>query len=156
MVKTYDLSRFTEAHRRSFETALGEIRNGRKNTHWMWYILPQLQGLGRSATSRFYALSGVDEAKAFLDDPYLGGNLKEICSALLLLDTDDPVRVFGRPDGMKLRSCMTLFSRAAGSPSVFDEVLDKYFGGEQDNLTLKMLEGKDSRPPAVSACCARH
>lgn len=144
MIPTYDLTRFTEAHMRSFETALGEIRRGRKISHWMWYIFPQLQGLGRSDVSRYYAMSGTGEAKAFLDDPYLGGNLKEICSALLKLNTDDPVRVFGRPDDMKLRSCMTLFSRAAGSPSVFDEVLDKYFGGEQDDLTLKMLEGKDS------------
>ena len=135
-----DLSRFTAAHKQSFQNALNEIHNGRKETHWMWYIFPQVQGLGRSETSRYYSISGLAEAKEFWDDPYLGGNLKEICSVLLQLGMRNPTEIFGRPDDMKLRSCMTLFSCVAEDNSVFDEVLNQYFDGKPDYRTLKILK----------------
>ena len=104
-----DLYRFVSAQQTSYRQALAEIQNGRKVTHWMWFIFPQLQGLGHSATSQYYAIRSLDEARAYLQDPYLGGNLLEISRALLALDTNDPVQVFGRPDDRKLCSSMTLY-----------------------------------------------
>jgi uncharacterized protein (DUF1810 family) len=139
MQRNIDLSRFTEAHRRSYQTALAEIRGGRKRSHWMWYIFPQIHGLGYTSTSRHYAIRSLEEASAFLDDPYLGGNLREICMALLALETDDPRLVFGSPDDLKLRSSMTLFALVSGEDSVFQQVLDKYYGGRPDRLTLDIL-----------------
>ena len=138
-----DLTRFTEAHRQSYQSALSEIRNGRKTSHWMWYIFPQLLGLGHSPISRYYSIRDLDEAEAFLRNPYLGGNLLEICRALLALHTDDATEVFGKPDDMKLRSSMTLFSLVDGCDPVFREVLDKYFGGKRDLRTLELLGKED-------------
>ncbi len=136
----YNLSRFTEAHRRDYALALREIRRGRKRSHWMWYIFHQLGGLGRSATAERYAISGLEEAKAFLADPCLGGNLRQICSALLELESSDPVEVFGgHTDAMKLRSSMTLFACAAEGEDIFRRVLDKFFGGRMDGRTLGYL-----------------
>ena len=134
-----DLNRFTRAHERDYERALSEIRQGRKTSHWMWYIFPQIAGLGRSETSAFYAIRDAQEAAAFLRDGYLGGHLRTICQALMALDTDDPGEVFGWPDDMKLRSCMTLFAAAAPDEPVFSQVLDKFFGGERDERTLALL-----------------
>ena len=134
-----DLSRFVEAQRRDYPTALKEIRNGKKESHWMWYIFPQLRGLGESQTSQRYAVRDLEEARAFLADPYLGGNLREISEALLSLETDDPRAVFGRPDDMKLRSSMTLFALVSEEGSVFHRVLDKYCGGRLDARTLGLL-----------------
>lgn len=105
----------------------------------MWYIFPQIYGLGDSSMARRYAIMSLDEARAFLSDPYLGGNLHEISAALLALETNDPGEVFDWPDDLKLRSCMTLFALAAGGDSVFQRVLDKYFGGAQDQKTLEIL-----------------
>ena len=139
MSDAIDLSRFIEAHRQHYPTALSEIKRGRKTTHWMWYIFPQIHGLGSSPTARHYAIRGLDEAKAFLHDPYLGGNLTEISQALLALDTNRPDEVFFWPDDMKLRSCMTLFARISAGDSVFHRVLDKYFGGRPDDRTLSIL-----------------
>ena len=93
-----DLLRFKEAQRRDFDTALAEIKNGRKQSHWLWYIFPQIHGLGFSSMSAYYAIKDLKEAEDFLNDPYLGGNLRKISEALLELDTDDPHRVFGSPD----------------------------------------------------------
>ena len=135
MNETYDLSRFASAHRTDYDKALREIRNGKKESHWMWYIFPQLQGLGRSYQANYYGISGLGEAKAFLADPCLGAHLREISEALLGLETGDPGRVFGYPDALKLRSCMTLFSAASDGPSVFDKVLEKYYGGVRDHAT---------------------
>lgn len=141
-----DLSRFTQAHRRDYETALREIRGGRKQSHWMWYIFPQAVGLGYSSTSQFYGIRSLEEARAFLEDPYLGGHLREISRALLELETNDPRQVFGPPDDWKLRSCMTLFGAVSGEGSLFHRVLDKYFGGRPDNRTLGLLsKGPGSR-----------
>ena len=135
-----DLSRFTQAHERDYETALSEIRNGRKRSHWMWYIFPQLKGLGMSSTSDYYGIKDMDEAKAFLSDPYLGGNLREISNALLKLDTNNALEVFGSPDNLKLCSSMTLFASAEGESSVFRKVLEKFFQGKDDERTLALLK----------------
>ena len=134
-----DLSRFTAAQQSSYQTALGEIRRGRNISHWMWYIFPQVAGLGMSPTSQYYAISGLKEAEAYLDDPVLGPRLVEISNALMNLDTSDADDVFGWPDNMKLRSSMTLFSLVPSADPVFGKVLDKYFGGEPDDMTLRIL-----------------
>lgn len=105
----------------------------------MWYIFPQIQGLGKSSISKFYAINNLDEAKAFLNNSYLGNNLIEISKALLELDIYDAREIFGRPDDMKLKSSMTLFARACENNEVFLAVLDKYFNGKQDYLTIKIL-----------------
>ena len=139
MENSFDLSRFTKAHRYSYQTALSEIKNGRKTSHWMWYIFPQMRGLGRSDTSRYYAIQSLDEAKAFLKDPYLGKNLLEISNTLLALDTNNATEVFGKPDDWKLKSCMTLLFIISEDGSVFHKVLDKFFYGKPDKRTLKML-----------------
>ena len=139
-----DLSRFRQAHERDYGRALAEVRNGRKTTHWMWYIFPQVAGLGMSSTSRHYAIGGIDEARAYLEDPVLGGHMQELCAALLELGTDDAIKVFGNIDAVKLRSSMTLFSLAvpdSWGQDPFEEVLVKYFGGERDARTLELLEG---------------
>ena len=139
MAEFYDLSRYTRAHRGNYARALSEIRAGRKTSHWMWYIFPQLQGLGRSDTSRYYALKGLEEARAFLADPVLGRNLLEICRALLALPTDSALEVLGTPDNLKLRSSMTLFAQADQENPIFPAVLDKFFGGRPDAKTLALL-----------------
>lgn len=138
----YDLSRFITAHERDYHRALTEIKNGRKVSHWMWYIFPQLKGLGRSSTSEYYGISDIEEAKAFLQNPILGAHLIEISSELLLLDTDNAEKVMGHPDDMKLRSSMTLFSAAMGQDGVFQNVLDKFFHGKKDSRTLRMLNSQ--------------
>ncbi len=136
---TYDLRRFISAQKQDYLTALEEIRRGRKRSHWMWYIFPQLRGLGMSSTSYFYGIESLEEARAFLDDPYLGGNLREISQALLSLDTGDARSVMGSPDDLKLRSSMTLFSLAAPEEPVFKKVLEKFYRGVQDPATLRIL-----------------
>ena len=136
---TYDLRRFISAQKQDYLTALEEIRRGRKRSHWMWYIFPQLRGLGMSSTSYFYGIESLEEARAFLDDPYLGGNLREISQALLSLDTGDARSVMGSPDDLKLRSSMTLFSLAAPEEPVFKKVLEKFYRGVQDPTTLRIL-----------------
>ena len=139
MTQTYDLSRFEKAHRRDYARALREIKNGRKMSHWMWYIFPQIHGLGFSSTAQFYAIRSLDEAIAFLNDPYLGSNLTEISTALLDLQTNNATQVFGFPDDLKLKSSMTLFKFAANGPCVFDEVLEKYYDGTIDYQTKQIL-----------------
>ena len=134
-----DLSRFIQAQKQDYDTALREIRNGKKESHWMWYIFPQIRGLGTSRMSEYYAVQSRGEAAAFLEDPYLGRNLEEITRALLELDGNDAYAVFGYPDHMKLRSCMTLFACVSEEGSVFHRVLEKYFGGKPDTATLRLL-----------------
>lgn len=134
-----NLSRFREAQERSYSIALEEIRRGRKNSHWMWYIFPQLKGLGKSYTSEFYGIEGLEEARAYWADPVLGGRLVEISEALLNLNTNNATFVFGRPDDMKLKSSMTLFAAAVPECEVFGKVLEKFFGGKADVRTLRML-----------------
>lgn len=134
------LQRFTEAQKKDFDTALSEIRSGHKRSHWMWYIFPQIHGLGFSSTSAYYAIQSMAEAKDFLNDPYLGANLRAISEALLKLDTDDPYQVFGSPDYLKLLSCMTLFEAAEEKSGVFTRVIEKYYKGRRDDKTLKILK----------------
>ena len=122
----YDLNRFLTAQRRDYAAALREIQNGRKRSHWIWYIFPQVAGLGMSSTSQYYAISGLDEARAYLREPTLRAHLLEISSALLALDESDPTAVFGFPDDLKLHSSMTLFAAAAPDEPVFSAVLDKF------------------------------
>lgn len=139
MEKRYDLSRFVSAQQRDYTIALREIQGGRKRSHWMWYIFPQLKGLGMSYTAQLYGIEGLGEARAFLADPYLGGNLREICAALLELDTNDASYVFGYPDDLKLRSSMTLFKLASDGDTVFGAVLQKFYSGREDQRTRELL-----------------
>jgi uncharacterized protein (DUF1810 family) len=138
----YDLERFIRAQETDYRTALTEIRNGRKRSHWMWYIFPQIAGLGFSSTSKYYSLKNVEEAKAYLDDETLGKRLMEISGVLLNLESSDAAKIFGTPDDMKLRSSMTLFSRVKGADPVFQKVLDKFFGGLPDEKTIRLLRGE--------------
>ena len=135
----YDLSRFLEAQKNAYDTALREIRAGRKRSHWMWYIFPQIRGLGYSAMAQHYAIRNLGEAREYLQHPLLGPRLIEISEALLSLDESDPRRVMGSPDDLKLRSCMTLFQCAAPDQPVFGKVLDKFYGGRPDGRTLEIL-----------------
>ena len=135
----YNLQRFEKAHQHEFKTALEEIRNGKKISHWMWYIFPQLKGLGLSEISRYYAIENLLEARDFLDHPVLGSNLLLISSELLRLETNNPAAIFGKPDDLKLHSSMTLFSLVPGTNPVFRQVLDKYFEGVPDPQTMRLL-----------------
>ena len=133
------LKRFVDAQEHSYAAALREIRAGRKESHWMWYIFPQLKGLGRSPTAEYYGITDLQEAKGYFDHPILGPRLTEISEALLSLDCNNASQIFGWPDDMKLRSCMTLFAVAAPDEPIFQAVLDKFFGGEKDPRTLALL-----------------
>ena len=133
------LDRFLDAQRGDYAAALAEVRRGRKTSHWMWYIFPQIAGLGQSSTARYYSIRDLEEAREYYAHPVLGQRLREISGALLELRGSDPVAVFGGIDSMKLKSSMTLFAVAAPDDSLFQQVLDKYYGGEQDALTLRIL-----------------
>ena len=133
------LERFVEAQSRDYETALREIRGGRKRSHWMWYIFPQLRGLGYSSTAQFYGIRDLQEARDYMAHPLLGPRLLEISEALLGLETDNPGAVMGYPDDLKLCSCMTLFELAAPEQPVFARVLEKYYAGRRDQRTLTLL-----------------
>ena len=135
----YDLERFKKAQAEDYKTALEEIKHGRKESHWIWYIFPQLKELGFSSTAKYYGIDGIDEAKAYMADADLRRNLLEITDALLRQPDKDIHRVMGSPDDLKLRSSMTLFEAAAPDCSVFGEVLDRFYGGERDDATLKRL-----------------
>lgn len=139
MNANHDLSRFVSAQEGRYEMAYAELANGRKRSHWMWYIFPQLSGLGSSPMARRYALSGLEEAKAFLAHPLLGTRLVNISALLLSLDKGNPTEIFGFPDDIKLRSSMTLFALARPEEPVFQQVLDRFFGGDKDPLTLRLL-----------------
>lgn len=134
-----DLSRFHSAQEYDYQTALSEIRQGRKQSHWMWYTFPQIAGLGRSSLTQYYAIADLQEAKDYMNDPVLGPRLIEISSALLELDSNNPTEVMGCPDDIKLKSSMPLFLTARPDCTVFAEVLDKYYKGERDKWTLKIL-----------------
>ena len=133
------LDRFLDAQRGDYAAALAEVRRGRKTSHWMWYIFPQIAGLGQSSTARYYSIRDLEEAREYYAHPVLGQRLREISGALLELRDSDPVAVFGGIDSMKLKSSMTLFAVAAPDDPLFQQVLDKYYGGEQDALTLRIL-----------------
>ena len=137
----FALQRFVDAQDRdgTYEQALRELRAGRKRSHWMWFVFPQVAGLGRSGTAQYYAVSGLDEARAYLAHPVLGPRLRECAAALTQLGAADPVAVFGSVDAQKLRSSMTLFASAAPDEPVFGQVLDQYFGGTPDDATTCRL-----------------
>ncbi len=136
----YDLKRFVRAQDGTYEVALAEIRGGRKRSHWMWYVFPQCAGLGHSETSQHYAIRSVDEAQAYLSHPVLGSRLMECVEAVLKVEGRTARDLFGSPDDLKLRSCATLFAQVSPPESVFEQVLDRYFGGERDPRTLEWLQ----------------
>ena len=142
MSSEYNLERFIEAQKTSFEIALSEIKMGRKKSHWMWYIFPQVQGLGFSETSKFYAIKNIDEARAFLEHPVLGERLLRICNELLNLESNNAYNILGSPDDLKLQSSMTLFSSLNINP-VFQKVLEKFFSGIEDDKTLEKIGRKE-------------
>jgi uncharacterized protein (DUF1810 family) len=133
------LTRFLDAQANTYQTALAEIRNGRKRSHWMWYIFPQIQGLGLSETARFYAIQDLREVTAYARHPVLGPRLVEISTALLGLKSSDASAIMGSPDDLKLRSSMTLFAAVPGADPVFRAVLAKFFGGREDEKTLRII-----------------
>lgn len=135
----YNLDRFKTAQPQDYDTALQEVRSGHKRSHWIWYIFPQIAGLGMSSISEYYAIQNMDEAKAYLADPLLRSRLLEISSALLEMKSSDPGDVMGWPDNLKLRSSMTLFQAAAPEEPVFRKVLEKFFRGRPDDRTLAIL-----------------
>lgn len=134
-----DLQRFKDAQKNDYELALREIKSGRKRSHWMWYIFPQIHGLGRTSISEYFSIKNLQEARDYLKDPVLGTRLVEISKALLDLSTSDPQAVFGSPDDLKLRSCMTLFEKADPENPVFGKVLDRYYNGQRDQRTLEIV-----------------
>ena len=135
----YDLNRFIAAQERDYETALKEIKEGFKRSHWMWYIFPQISGLGHSPMAKKYEIVDLGEAKAYMENPYLRDNLIRICRALLECGKDDIEDIMGYPDNLKLCSCMTLFEMAAPEVEVFNKVLDVYFEGQRDKSTLDLV-----------------
>lgn len=135
----HNLQRFLDAQERDYQTALAEITDGQKRSHWMWYIFPQYEGLGFSSTSRHYAIKSLEEAKAYLDHSILGPRLLECMDALLSINDKSARAIVGSPDDMKLKSSMTLFAHVSPDGSVFEEVLDRYFDGQRDQKTLKLV-----------------
>ena len=137
--KEYNLDRFLKAQELMYPWALREMKNGRKQTHWMWFIFPQLKAIGQSSTALYYGIEDLDEAKQYLAHPVLGTRLKEISEVLLSLETNDPCKVMGEIDALKLCSSMTLFAEVAGYDSVFGKVIDKYYNGNKDMNTIRIL-----------------
>ena len=142
MADPFDLTRFVAAQAESYATALAEIRQGRKRSHWMWYVFPQLAGLGHSAMARAYAIRSIDEARAYLAHPTLGPRLRACVAALDRLEETSAEAVFGGIDAIKLRSSLTLFA-AAGDEPAFGAALDRWFGGRRDEATLGLLGQAD-------------
>jgi uncharacterized protein (DUF1810 family) len=140
MTNDYVLKRFIEAQEKDYPVALAEVKNGKKTSHWMWYIFPQIHGLGFSETSRFYAIKDINEAEEFLKHPVLGSRLIQICNELLELNTNNANKIFGSPDDLKLHSSVTLFSLLPNTDSVFQKILDKFFNGKKDTKTLRIIE----------------
>jgi uncharacterized protein (DUF1810 family) len=137
----YELQRFVDAQQDVFETALEELREGSKQSHWMWFVFPQLAGLGRSPTAQYFAISSLDEARAYLEDPLLGLRLRQCLAALLQWTGKRTAeQIFGPIDAMKLKSSLTLFEAASNNP-LFGHALDVFFGGERDERTLALLNG---------------
>lgn len=140
MTKNKELSKFLEAQNQLYLKALAEIKNGQKVSHWMWFIFPQIKGLGRSEMAQRFAINDLEEATAYLEHPVLGKHLVEISKKLLNLQGKTATQIFGTPDDMKLRSSMTLFSQVENTDPVFQEVLDRYYNGVADNKTLQTLQ----------------
>lgn len=135
----YDLQRFVDAQQAHYEQALNELRSGRKHSHWMWFIFPQLQGLGRSAMAQRYAISGRDEAIAYLQHPLLGARLRACTEAMLEHGSRSARQILGSPDDLKFHSSMTLFAQAASDPALFEQALQVFFNGRPDPASLERL-----------------
>ena len=138
-VDPFQLNRFVEAQEEVYDQALAEIRSGQKRSHWMWFIFPQFDGLGFSATSKRYSIKSLAEAEAYLRHPVLGPRLQECCEAALSVSGRSAFEIFGSPDEMKLQSCATLFALVSAPDSVFRRLLDRYFHGERDDTTLRLI-----------------
>jgi uncharacterized protein (DUF1810 family) len=136
----FNLRRFVEAQERDYASVLAELRAGRKRSHWIWYIFPQIHGLGVSAMSQKYAISGPDEARAYFEHSVLGPRVRECTQIVLNLEGRTAEQIFPYPDDLKFRSCMTLFERCAADPAIFRAALLKYFGGTPDQATLDILQ----------------
>ena len=141
----FNLDSIVDAQAPCHAAVLDELRRGRKRTHWMWFIFPQLAGLGSSATARHFALSGEAEARAYLNHPVLGARLVACAEAMLAAPGDSATAILGTPDDLKLCSCATLFARVAGPGSVFERLLARFYGGVPDARTLALLEGGEAR-----------
>ena len=137
----YNLNRFIDAQKTNYNQALIEIKNGKKITHWVWYIFPQIKGLGISDISIYYSIENIEEAKEYLQNEYLKNNLLEITKALLDLDSNNPTEILGYPDDLKVKSCMTLFYYASNI-DLFKKVIDKYYNKEFDSNTINLIKRK--------------
>jgi len=136
-----DLNKFVKAQDSNYEQALSEVKSGRKSSHWMWYIFPQYKGLGFSETSKYYSIQSLYEARCYLNHPLLGSRLRQITNELLLIDENNANKIFGSPDDLKLKSCMTLFASVDNSTEKsFNKVLDKFFNGRVDEKTLNLIK----------------
>lgn len=133
------VDRFVKMHKMCYSDALEEIKNGYKSSHWMWYIFPQLKGLGHSSTAEYYGIDGLEEAKRYMENDYLRNNMLEICNELVKLN-DSVDNIFGYPDNLKLNSSMTLFENAIPDEKIFGKIIDKFYDGKRDELTLKLLK----------------
>jgi len=138
----YGLNRFVAAQERVYESVRAELCAGRKTSHWMWFVFPQIAGLGFSPTAQFYAIASLAEAKAYLAHPILGARLRECASLVLKIEGRSLLDIFGQPDNLKFRSSMTLFARAAPEETVFAQNIRKYCGGEEDTATLAQLSAR--------------
>ena len=135
----YDIDRFIKMQELYYEVALSEIKDGYKRTHWIWYIFPQLKGLGQSYNSEYYGFDSVNEVIEYMRNPYLRNNMIEICNELYKLD-DSIENIFCYPDYLKLNSCMTLFEYSIQEEKIFGKIIDKFYNGKRDRVTLEMLE----------------
>jgi uncharacterized protein (DUF1810 family) len=147
----HNLNRFVEAQEDDYERALSEIVGGRKRTHWMWYIFPQIDGLGSSSISKRFSIKGVEEVRAYLDHPVLGPRLLRCAEAVVAIKGRSATEIFGSPDDLKLKSCATLFAFVLPPGSVFDRLLAKYYAGARDEKTLHLLDAAATRGTDLSA-----
>jgi len=140
MTDPYHLQRFLDAQKPVYDQVCSELRQGRKTSHWMWFIFPQLKGLGVSETAELFAISSLEEAEAYLADPILGPRLRECTELVTRIEGRPASKIFAYPDDLKFRSCMTLFARTTSQNGVFLQALNKYFGGEFDPATVDLLQ----------------
>jgi uncharacterized protein (DUF1810 family) len=136
---SYNLDRFVHAQERNYDQALRELELGRKQGHWMWYVFPQIDGLGSSPTTKLYSIKSEDEARAYLKHPTLGPRLHECAEAILRVDGKSARKILGSPDDLKLKSCATLFAYVSPPGSVFERILERFYTGERDATTLRLL-----------------